>query len=59
MPKIRVRSSKPNTGGGYSQGRKLGKARNHEHHFEEIKKLNKIITYCSVPTCKSLKVRKL
>jgi len=27
MPKIRVRSAKGNTKGGYNQGRKLGKAR--------------------------------
>ena len=59
MPKIRVRSSKPNTGGSYNQGRKLGKARNHTHVFIEIEKPNKIITICSVPTCKSLTVRRI
>lgn len=58
MPKIRVRSAKGNTKGGYNQGRKLGKQRNHTHQFIEIDKPNRIITICSVPTCKSLTVRR-
>jgi len=56
MPKIRVRSAKGNTKGGYNQGRKLGKARNHTHQFVTIEKPNRIIEVCSVPTCKALSV---
>ena len=59
MPKIRVPSSKPNTGGRYNQGRKLGKARNHTHNFIEIEKLNRLITACNVPTCKAHSVRRI
>ncbi len=59
MPKIRVRSSKPNTGGGYNQGRKLEKQRNHTHVFTEIKKPNRVITICSIPKCKKLTVERL
>jgi len=57
MPKIRVRSSKPNTGGSYNQGRKLGKARNHEHKFKTIEKINKTIEICTVPTCKEKHIK--
>ena len=59
MPKIRVASAKPNTGGRYNQGRKLGKARNHTHTFIEIEKPNRIITICSVPTCRALTVKRI
>ena len=56
MPKIRVRSAKGNTKGGYNQGRKLGKEKNHTHLFIEIEKPNKIIEICSVPTCKAKRI---
>ena len=53
MPKIRVRSSKPNHPGGYNQGRKLEKARNHTHKFTIKKKLNgNSLQYCIIPKCK-------
>ena len=52
MPKIRVRSAKPNTGGSYNQGRKLGKERNHSHQLKTVEKLNKVYEICTVPTCK-------
>lgn len=58
MPKIRVKSAKPNTKGSYNQGRKLGKERNHTHQFIEIERPNRIIKICSVPTCKKLTVRR-
>ncbi len=53
MPKIRMRSSKPNHSGGYSQGRKLQKERNHEHQLFTRSKLNgQIVELCSTPKCK-------
>ena len=55
MPKIRTRSSKPNHAGGYSQGRKLGKSRNHAHQFKKFTKLNgREMERCTVPRCKEL-----
>ena len=53
MPKIRVRSSKPNHAGGYSQGRKLEKERNHTHQNKTITKLNgQSVIVCTTPKCK-------
>ncbi len=53
MPKIRIRSSKPNHAGGYSQGRKLEKERNHTHQNKTITKLNgQSVTICTTPKCK-------
>lgn len=54
MPKIRVRSSKPNTGGSYNQGRKLGKARNHTHQFKEVEKIKHTVEVCKIPTCREI-----
>lgn len=53
MPKVRIRSGKPNHPGGYNQGRKLGKQRNHEHQLYKIPKQNgQIVELCHVPNCK-------
>jgi len=55
MPKIRVRSSKPNHAGGYNQGRKMEKARNHQHKFKRFTKLNRReMERCTIPRCKEL-----
>lgn len=53
MPKMRVRASKPNHGGGYNQGRKMGKERNHTHQLLTKKKINgQLVELCSIPNCK-------
>ena len=53
MPKIRIRSSKPNHAGGYSQGRKLEKERNHTHQNKTVTKLNgQPVIICTTPKCK-------
>lgn len=53
MPKIRVRNSKPNTGGSYNQGRKLGKERNHNHQPKTTTNTKgQTIEYCDVSGCK-------
>lgn len=48
---MRIRSSKPNHSGSYSQQRKLHKARNHSHIIKRFDSRNKSYNFCTVPKC--------
>jgi len=56
MVSIRKKSSKPNHAGQYSAQRKQQKARNHEHQFITVTKLNgRKMNVCTIPQCKEKK----
>ena len=53
MVSMRRQGSKPNHPGAYSQQRKQQKARNHNHEFIAITKLNgRNMNMCTIPQCK-------
>ena len=56
MVSVRISAGKPNHPGKYSQQRKQQKARNHQHQFITITKLNgRKMNVCTIPQCKEKK----